>query len=251
MAVKDEGKPMLGDPPLIDPTILTTQQLHREIEGERALTDSKIEGLRTNVQTQLDAADRAITSQQARLDARQTDIDKSIAHVTNLFAEKLEGMQGTNREKFASIGTQFLERDKRTEQLSIADKTAIAAALQAQKEAAGATNESNLQATTKMEANFTKLIEKTQDLVSAVQRNTDEKINDVKSRLDKGDGQTSVSDPAVAHAINQLINEVQQLKTTGNKIESKGPDWITGLAVIGGVIGIVVGIIAMVIALKH
>ena len=51
----------------------------------------------------------------------------------------------------ANYFSQFAERDKRTEQLSLADKTAIAAALQAQKEAAGAQNESNTAAINKME----------------------------------------------------------------------------------------------------
>jgi hypothetical protein len=57
-------------------------------------------------------------------------------------------------ERFSSIALQFEERDKRTEQLSVADKTAIAAALQAQKEAAGAQNESNTAAVAKIETNF-------------------------------------------------------------------------------------------------
>src|ERR1700685_2775837 len=113
-----ESRERLDSRPSPDPTVLTTQQLLRETDRLQILID-KVPGL-------------------ARIEVAK--------------------LQELHEEKFASIATQFAERDKRTEQLSLADKTAIAAALQAQKEAAGAQNEANAAAIAKSEAGVTKQI---------------------------------------------------------------------------------------------
>jgi hypothetical protein len=91
-------------------------------------------------------------------------------------------------EKFRSIELQFIERDKRTEQLSLADKTAIAAALQAQKEQAVAQNQSNAAATAKSEANFTKQIDQISTLIQSTAKAQDDKTNDIKDRLTRIEG---------------------------------------------------------------
>jgi hypothetical protein len=90
---------------------------------------------------------------------------------------EVQRLQELHAEKFAAVQNQFEERDKRTEQLTLADKTAIAAALQAQKEAVNAQNIANATATTKAEIAFTKQIDSLAD-----------KINDIKSRVDQGEG---------------------------------------------------------------
>jgi Mg2+ and Co2+ transporter CorA len=113
-----------------------------------------------------------------------------------------------------------LERDKRTEQLSLADKTAIAAALQAQKEAAGATNDSIIAVITKMDASFTKLFDQMTNLLSAMQKNTDEKIGDIKqqmsqisSRIDRREGVTSAMDPITSESIAWMKARLEHGKT--------------------------------------
>jgi hypothetical protein len=142
------GKP---DP---DPTLLTTENLRREIANLKEL------------------------------------IETATGDLHLLIESKLNALSAVTDERFSSIAIQFAERDKRTEQLSLADKTAIAAALQAQKEAAGATNESNSVALAKMENNFTKLIDQGQTLLQSVAKNMDDKINDLKSRFDTGEGKS-------------------------------------------------------------
>jgi len=151
-----------------DPSVLTTQQLLREVGMLREVVDTRLSGM-----------DKAINLLQQFTDKSPTTavLEQQIRSLSAIMDVKLEGVQ-----------TQFTERDKRTEQLSIADKTAIAAALQAQKEAAGAQNESNATANTKTETNFAKLIEQGQSLLLEVRRNTEAQINDLKSRIDKGEG---------------------------------------------------------------
>ena len=143
-----------------DPTLLTTENLRHEIANLKELLEIQFSG-----------AKEARTSQH------------------DLIKTEIEVLSRVTDQRFSSIETQFEERDKRTEQLSLADKTAIAAALQAQKEAAGSTNESNSVALAKMENNFTKLIDQGQTLLNSVAKNMDDKINDLKSRLDTGEGQ--------------------------------------------------------------
>jgi hypothetical protein len=154
-----ESKIMAGGKPDPDPTILTTQSLFREIAN-----------LKEQVNIELNAAHEAR------------------AALESLVLSKLEVLSSVTAQRFSSIETQFEERDKRTEQLSLADKTAIAAALQAQKEAAGAQNESNAASVTKQEAAFTKLLDQNQSLFQASIAALTTQLNDLKSRLDKGEG---------------------------------------------------------------
>lgn len=166
-----------GSTPVPDPTVLTTQQLLREVAMAREILEAKLDGGMSVIEARLTENNRAIVLLQKATDMVPSHIRDAVGTLKDLHAEK-----------FASIATQFIERDKRTEQLSIADKTAIAAALQAQKEAAGATAESTSIGLNKMENNFSKLIETLQIAIAQGFRNSDEKINDVKSRLDRGEG---------------------------------------------------------------
>jgi hypothetical protein len=148
MATPGPSKP---DP---DPTILTTENLRREISNLKDLLIAQV------------------------------------AASKDLVVAELNSEIAVTQERFLGIATQFLERDKRTDQLSLADKTAVAAALQAAKEAVGAQNISNSVALTKMEDNFTKLIDQGQAQLQLMAANLDDKINDLKSRIDTGEGQT-------------------------------------------------------------
>lgn len=159
-----------GNVPLPDPTTLTTQQLLREITM-----------LKEAVDTRFSAMDKAIELLQKFADKSPT---------TAVLEQQVSAQVSLTEEKFRGVEKQFSERDKRTEQLSLADKTAIAAALQAQKEAAGAQAETNSAATAKQELAFTKLLEQIQQTQSATNRATEDKVNALTGRLDRGEGHT-------------------------------------------------------------
>jgi hypothetical protein len=135
--------------------------------------------LREIIEARLSGMDQLMEIMNGRIDQRQGIMVAELSHMSLLYAEK-----------FSNVAVQFAERDKRMEQLSAADKTAIAAALQAQKEAASAQNESNVAANVKMETNFVKLIDQGSALVAEIRRNTETQINDLKSRMDKGEGRS-------------------------------------------------------------
>ena len=146
------NKNPIGSVPVPDPTVLTTQSLLREIAALKELVESRI------------------------------------SSVANIFDEKIKQVVARTDEVFSRIDVQFIERDKRTEQLAIASSTAIAAALQAAKEAVGAQNTSNSIAISKSETSTLESLRQLRDLFQADSRSTNEKINDIKSRVDKGEG---------------------------------------------------------------
>lgn len=181
-------QPPTGTVPNPDPTARTIETLQRDIGASREIVQGKLDGKFDTIETRLIGMDKAIELLQRATDRIPEHIKDEVAQLKELHQEKFDSVGAQLVIQFAGIGTQFAERDKRTEQLSLADKTAIAAALQAQKEAAGAQNESNAAANTKMEGNFAKLIDQGQALLLEVRRNTEAQINDLKSRLDKGEG---------------------------------------------------------------
>ena len=142
--------------PRPDPTLLTTELTLREIANLKELLQSQTGDLR-----------RWIERIEEHLNTRHAEIREEADRLHVLFDEK-----------FKSIALQFAGNDK-----------AVAAALQAQKEAAAATNLSNMEASNKSEASFVKQIDQMQMIVNAIAKATDEKIDDLKTRLTLGEGQ--------------------------------------------------------------
>lgn len=196
--------------PLPDPTTLTTQQLRREIDLLESAVNTRFEGM-----------DKAIQLLQQFSDKSPT---------TAVLEQQIAALAALGEEKFRGVEKQFTERDKRTEQLSLADKTAIAAALQAQKEAAGAQAETNSAATAKQELAFTKLLEQIQQTQSATNRATEDKVNALTGRLDRGEGAGSGRAAQVA---------------VGNRSEDRSSLYITQAIAFGALaIGVVTFILS-------
>src|SRR5678816_2500369 len=104
--------------PVPDPTLLTTQQLIREMSN-----------LKEVIFTRLDAMDRAMIVFTDQITRVPSDVDKQVGQLKEL-----------HQEKFAGVEKQFAERDIRTRQDAQAGKDNIAAALQAAKEQVGMQN---------------------------------------------------------------------------------------------------------------
>lgn len=146
-----------GWKPIPDPTVLTTELTLREVANLKELMEAKI-----------GAAESAIDRIRERLDTRHAEI-----------REGMQTLQAFFDEKFESISIQFEERDKRQDQGSSSDRLAIAAALQAQKESMG-----------KTEASFTKQLDALQMVMNNIAKASDEKIDDLKTRVTMFEGKT-------------------------------------------------------------
>jgi hypothetical protein len=127
--------------PIPDPTILTTEQLRRELFNLRELVESRLQS--------------------------QSDI---------------------TLERFARIDTVFIETEKRSQALRVADSLALAAALQAAKEAVSEQNRSNGLAISKSEASFIEALKQQQTLFQTEIKSANDKVALITSRLDKGEG---------------------------------------------------------------
>ncbi len=168
-----------------DPTLLTTEQsermkeiLRREISSSREIVETKMNGISQVFETRTGGMERDMVLLLARAERLQTTIQVEIRHLERL-----------HQEKFDSITTQFKERDTRTEQTSRDSKVAVDSALQAAKEAVGEQNKSNALAIAKSEATFTKQIDQIGVLVASMGKGFDDKIDDIKSRLQSMESQ--------------------------------------------------------------
>jgi hypothetical protein len=149
-----------------DPSVLTTEALAREILALKELVFIRLDGM-----------DKAVDLFSETLTRTPTDVDKQISHLKALHEEKFQGVE-----------KQFMERDVRIEQAAVATKIAVDAALSAAKEAVGSQNLANAAAITKSEAATVKQLDGIIALIGSNTKGTDEKISDIKSRLDRGDG---------------------------------------------------------------
>lgn len=167
----------VGSVPIPDPTQRTVDQLHREVQATRQIIESTGRGIREVLETRLDGVEKTISMLQSLVDRGPQRTEMAISQMRELYGEKFHSIEIQITARFDGIDRRFLERDRRVDLLSAADKAAISASLHSQQEA-----------TSKMEANFLSMIGQTQQAQQEFRRTTDDKINDVKSRLDKGEG---------------------------------------------------------------
>jgi hypothetical protein len=161
------------------------------------------------VLARLAAMDKAVSL----LEKFPTAIDVAVENLRKLHDERIRRIEEVSEQKFMRIDTGFIERDKRTDQLTLANSTAIAAALQAQKEAAGETQKSSALAIDKSEKSTIESIKQLQTLFQTAMAALTIQINDVKSRLDKGEGQSSVADPATRDSLDRMSEHIARLAT--------------------------------------
>ncbi len=150
---ESENNTMQNWRPVPDPTVLTTQQLMREISSLKEL-----------LLTRLDAMDMAVDLLQKKSD-RSPSIDEVVV--------KLD-------EKFIAVQLQFHERDIRFDRAATDTRTAVDAAFAAAKLAVD-----------KTETGFTKQIDQLAETARASVKAIDDKIDDVKARIGSIEGRNA------------------------------------------------------------
>jgi glucan-binding YG repeat protein len=172
-------------------TVLNTKldAIVREMDRSELARKDAVETAASSTAAALNKAEG--TLQMALAGAKQ-EVQHSLTEVEKRVNERLTETENKitdlSDEKFTSIAKQFIERDTRTEQAAVATKIAVDAALQAQKEAAGAQNESNAAAITKSEAATIKQIDGITALLNSGLAALNDKIIDLRSRIDRGEG---------------------------------------------------------------
>jgi uncharacterized protein YyaL (SSP411 family) len=142
-----------------------------------------------------------------------------------------------------------------TEQLDVANKTAIAAALQAQKESAGETQKTSQAAIAKSETSTSEAIKALTTTFNVSISGLTNLYNDLKGRLDRGEGKSAVMDPALSANINALAAAVADLRSArdqhsgGEKVATDNNARLMGIA--GLSIALLVGVAEIVTRLPQ
>jgi len=244
-------------PTVVDRAVLNLRELlEAKLEGKHTLMVAKVE----DVKTTIDAMDKALVLLQRYNDQMPNFVRNEVGQLKKVHEEKIGGaievvneriksLADVTTQQFASINDKFAEKDK-----------AVSVGLSAQKESAAATQDSNTSATNKMEANFTALLTQGRELLAEVRKSTEQQINDIKasqitlgSRLDRGEGRSSIADPATTDQIRHLAVAVTDL----SKSRDAGAGQSSGVgiavaAVLGffAIISTVASVAAVVVALN-
>lgn len=180
---------------------------------------------------------------------------------TRLVGEMVQGRVATlgevSDERFKSIQIQFTLLKQATEQLDLANKTAIAAALQAQKESAGETQKSSQAAIAKSELSTSEAIKALTTTFNVAITGLSDRYNDLKGRMDRGEGKTNVSDPALTETLRLLNQSIadqrREINALGSRADTSGGGAAASqlastraLAVVGVAIGFIGALIAII-----
>jgi hypothetical protein len=198
--------------PVPDPTALTSialaqakEDLRREQSAMRELIEQRLNGIDALLELQggelreipsvnEDQREHVRREIEERCRAIGDHSSLEIIRVEQLAHEALEHLREVHEQKFMGIGTRFDERDERTAQAAQESRISLDAALAAAKEAVGAQQEANSTAIAKSEAATQKTIDALTASSAAANRSLDDKIADIKSRVDRGEGGGSVAD---------------------------------------------------------
>jgi hypothetical protein len=174
-----------------------------ELKATSDLSSAKRDAIAGILEQRLDGMDKAIELFQKFTDRQPDFVRDQVMHLRELHDEGFKGIQ-----------EQFRLLKAATEQLDLANKTAIAAALQAQKESAGETQKSSQAAIAKSETSTSEAIKALTATFTAAIAGASARIDDIKGRLDRGEGRTSISDPETTIALRSLTERVAILADT-------------------------------------
>jgi hypothetical protein len=144
--------------PIPDPTILTTEQLRRELAALREILTARLDGM-----------DKATQLLDETVNRTPTEIQIQIMHLKELLEARFEAGERLSLTRLDGIERQFAERDVRAVQAADASGTALSAALEATAKSAEKTEQA-----------FTKQI----DGIGA-------RLTELKERIDRGEGSTA------------------------------------------------------------
>jgi hypothetical protein len=212
--------------PVPDPTTLTNELVSRAVFS-----------LREILETRLNANDKALNELAGTTAER---VSTAVVQVRELYTETFKRVEGridaladVSDQRFLRIDAGLTERDKRADQLALANSAALAAALAAQKEAAGEAQKSAALAISKSETATSESIKQGQTLFQTGLNSLILQVNDLKSRLDKGEGSRTISDPATSAALSDLSTKLSMLTSISDnrsgvntqKIDASNSTW--------------------------
>jgi hypothetical protein len=248
-----------------DPSIITTQQIDRAVNnleekiGARlngidkatdsfhddlvrvpTLLDRSILGLRELLETRLKCMESDVSGVHKDLAQRGNEIKDQITHLHDLLVSKINELASVTAERFIGVGSQFAERDTRTDQRAGDTKLAVDAAFAAAKEATG-----------KIEAGFTKQIDSMSAMIDTKTKNADDKITDLKDRLTALESRGAVLDPSFSTGISSIMTEMKALREAQNFSGGRVAQNKDNTATIIAIVAAVAAVVAIFVGLKY
>jgi hypothetical protein len=177
--------------PRPDPTRLTTQLVDRALAAYREVVEVRLNAM--DEATHLLANELTLARQKVDAgDVRsRDDRDRAIGALREVLTGSIRNVSDVTLEKFNAVDTRFQERDTRTQQAADESRISLDAALAAAKEAVSEQNKANTEAIRKSELATQKQIDSLIALMTTANKSVEDKISDLKSRLDRGEGQST------------------------------------------------------------
>lgn len=176
--------------PIPDPSLLTTEQLRRELGALREVIETRLSGMDRATELIAGELERLTHEYSSRLDHQREDRDREMLALREALMLMIKSVEAVMIEKFDAIDGRFRERDTRTEQEKLESRISLDAALAAAKEAVGAQNESNTLAINKSDASTKEKIDSLVVQISTSIESLNDKIIALSSRIDRSEGKS-------------------------------------------------------------
>jgi hypothetical protein len=179
--------------PIPDPTRLTTQLVDRTIAAFREVLDVRFAELSRAIAAVAGQVNKLPADAEAKAIQLRADVDRQVLALRELIMSQVEGVRGVSDEKFQALDARLVERDARAGQAARETRISTDAALAAAKEAVSEQNRANAQAIAKSELSTQKQIDAMTLLMANSNKSIEDKIADLKTRLDRGEGRSTGS----------------------------------------------------------
>lgn len=230
-----QPNPPIGFVPVPDPTTLTNE-----------LVSKAIAALREIIETRLEGNDKAVALLSQWREHLPQEIDKAVGHLRQIHDERFDAVKDLIAVFKEAVNDRFTLNSEQTDKAARDVKSAVDAAFAAAKEAVGEQNKSNALSITKSEAATAEAIRQGQTLFQSAISALTTQMNDLKSRLDKGEGSRVISDPALASslaAMNVTLANLQSRSDNASGAKQASGDftgWIFGAVGVAAAVALVI-----------
>jgi hypothetical protein len=163
-------------------------QTERQIDHLRNLLNERFNGVDKVIALLSTMVEKIPEEANVRREMAVQDIERRTSAQFELIRSLIRNVEDVASERFAAVNTRFDERDERTKQAADESRISLDAALAAAKEAVSEQNKANTLAIGKSEAATQKQIDAMTALMTTSNKSLDDKISDLKARLDRGEG---------------------------------------------------------------
>lgn len=185
---------------------MATEQFQREHESLREILEARLDATDMATKLRLDAVtdigpttDRLIDHLRGLHEARFDSLDgqliflreyaqTQLTSVREFLTREIEASARVTAGKFEAVNTRLDERDKCLDQMQRDTRNSLRTALASAKEFVVLQNQASNAANSKTEVNFTKQIDALSAVLAAGNKALDDKITDLKTRMDSGEG---------------------------------------------------------------